>query len=265
MQPLSAEQQEKIRELFDGAESVTGLRLCLHDRLGRTGLPPRFRVHSHPACVAAKAKDEPACVQFDVRETGRALAGAAAGRIQTCPLGHAEAVVPVFCEGLQAGVLFAGPCWTGKGAPPHAALIRPAGPGWLPDRHVMLRAVATELGRLLSGRQDPTPASRRQRILTFLHDRLAEPVTLGELAVAVGLSPSRTGHLVRELFGMTFPRLGYSVKLREAARLLASTDLTIGEVAQHVGFVDPNYFTRVFSQEYGVSPKQYRRQFPAEA
>ena len=47
--------------------------------------------------------------------------------------------------------------------------------------------------------------------------------------------------------------------------VIPSTDLTIGEVAQHVGFVDPNYFTRVFSQEYGVSPKQYRRQFPAEA
>jgi AraC-like DNA-binding protein len=143
--------------------------------------------------------------------------------------------------------------------------VRPASPRWLRDRLEVLRAVATEIGRLLSGRQDATPARRRQRILAFLHQRLADPVTLGELAAAVGRSPSRTGHLVRELFGMTFPRLVYSVKLREAARLLAATDLTIGEVAHHVGFQDPNYFTRVFSQEYGINPKQYRRQFPAEA
>ncbi len=39
---------------------------------------------------------------------------------------------------------------------------------------------------------------------------------------------------------------------------MASPELTVAEVAYAVGFDDPKYFSRVFSEEFGVSPGQFR-------
>lgn len=45
----------------------------------------------------------------------------------------------------------------------------------------------------------------------------------------------------------------------EAARLLlAATDLKAFEIAERVGFSDPNYFSFCFRKKFGISPKEYR-------
>jgi two-component system, response regulator YesN len=69
---------------------------------------------------------------------------------------------------------------------------------------------------------------------------------------------------VRELFGATFPELVTSVKLREGARFLSSTDHPIGEVAAMVGYKDQNYFSRLFRRQFGLSPRSFRRRYPAD-
>ncbi len=49
-----------------------------------------------------------------------------------------------------------------------------------------------------------------------------------------------------------------SIRLEEGRMLLFSTRQTISEIAYSVGFNDPNYFTRTFTKEFGVSPKRMR-------
>jgi AraC family transcriptional activator of pobA len=44
----------------------------------------------------------------------------------------------------------------------------------------------------------------------------------------------------------------------EAARLLRFTDLAVSEVARHVGFEDPLYFSRAFKRRHDASPQAYR-------
>lgn len=46
--------------------------------------------------------------------------------------------------------------------------------------------------------------------------------------------------------------------MRQAAQLLAATDLSIGQVATASGFVSPFHFSRTFSREFGMSPRGYR-------
>lgn len=48
------------------------------------------------------------------------------------------------------------------------------------------------------------------------------------------------------------------LKLSKGKQLLLSTDLTISEIAYQTGYNDPKYFTRVFSAEFGASPKEMR-------
>ena len=49
-----------------------------------------------------------------------------------------------------------------------------------------------------------------------------------------------------------------SIRLQKAKELLDQKEMNISEVAYAVGFDDPAYFSRCFSEEFGHSPSQYR-------
>ncbi|MCB9283379.1 MAG: response regulator [Lewinellaceae bacterium] len=49
-----------------------------------------------------------------------------------------------------------------------------------------------------------------------------------------------------------------SIRLQHARHLLSTTDMNVSEVAYEVGFDDPKYFSRVFSEEFGVAPSDFR-------
>ena len=46
-------------------------------------------------------------------------------------------------------------------------------------------------------------------------------------------------------------------RLRKAAEMLAKGDAPVNEIAYAVGFSSPSYFSRCFSRQFGVSPKDY--------
>lgn len=48
------------------------------------------------------------------------------------------------------------------------------------------------------------------------------------------------------------------IRLQKAKILISNENFTISEVAYRVGFSDPKYFSRVFSEEYGISPLEFR-------
>jgi iron complex transport system substrate-binding protein len=49
-----------------------------------------------------------------------------------------------------------------------------------------------------------------------------------------------------------------TLRLSQAEAMLRNTDMQIKEIAETVGFEDSFYFSRVFAQYFGVSPKKYR-------
>jgi transcriptional regulator GlxA family with amidase domain len=59
------------------------------------------------------------------------------------------------------------------------------------------------------------------------------------------------------LTGLSISRYLRALRLRKAQELLADSSLNIAEVAYAVGFEDPKYFSRVFSEEFGVSPGHF--------
>ncbi len=56
--------------------------------------------------------------------------------------------------------------------------------------------------------------------------------------------------------------LGYRDEMRmvQAARLLRQRSMSVAEVGGAVGFSDPAYFSRMFSNHIGMSPRQYQKQ-----
>ena len=51
------------------------------------------------------------------------------------------------------------------------------------------------------------------------------------------------------------------LRMQEAQRLLAQRQLSISEVAEQVGFKNPSYFTKVYSDTFGEAPSQVLKRF----
>lgn len=63
---------------------------------------------------------------------------------------------------------------------------------------------------------------------------------------------------IKALTGKTAAHFIRQIRLQEGRRLLLNTDLHISEIAYNIGFKDPAYFTRVFTELYGESPSAMR-------
>lgn len=114
-------------------------------------------------------------------------------------------------------------------------------------------------GQLPAGyraQRDPRIARARAFVEAHYH----EPFTLASVARAASISTSRLASLFRADCGMSV--LGYRDELRmvRAAQLLRNSSMDIAAIGEAVGYPDPAYFSRAFSQHVGVSPREYRRQ-----
>ena len=81
------------------------------------------------------------------------------------------------------------------------------------------------------------------------------------LAAAVshsGISSRRFNDLFKGIFGTTPQRYIIERKIEEARSLLDASTLSVTEIAEQCGFSDLYYFSKVFKEHHGVSPRKYR-------
>ena len=100
------------------------------------------------------------------------------------------------------------------------------------------------------------------RVAQVMHEisrRYREPTTVAELAEHVHLSPSRLAHLFKEAVGESPIQMLLRLRLRQAARLLEYSTLSVAEIAAEVGFDSQFYFARQFREQFAMSPTGYRR------
>lgn len=63
---------------------------------------------------------------------------------------------------------------------------------------------------------------------------------------------------IKEITGLNSSEYIRSKTMLEAKRLLKYDSMTCNEIADHLGFIDPAYFSRFFKREVGVAPKYFR-------
>ncbi|MEM7105913.1 MAG: ATP-binding protein [Bacteroidota bacterium] len=80
-----------------------------------------------------------------------------------------------------------------------------------------------------------------------------------QLCRAVKLSRAQLHNKLKALTGLSTSIFMRNFRLQKAKTLLDTTDFNVSEVAYKVGFKDPNYFTRVFTERYGSSPSKTRK------
>lgn len=94
--------------------------------------------------------------------------------------------------------------------------------------------------------------------MEYINENLERDLTLSEIAASVGMSSYHFARTFKQATGL--PPHQYLIKLRleNAKRLLAQTNLAIAEIAYRVGFASQSHFTTLFRKHVGTTPKAYR-------
>lgn len=86
------------------------------------------------------------------------------------------------------------------------------------------------------------------------------PPPLESLARACNMSVSTFQRRWNESMGTTPARYTLGLRLQEACRLLIETSNSVSEIANACGFEDAFYFSRCFRRQFGVQPRNYRKE-----
>ena len=81
---------------------------------------------------------------------------------------------------------------------------------------------------------------------------------LDTIARLMGTSKSTLSRRIKQITGCAPSAYILQLRLDHACHLLTSSDLSIGEISLACGFDDMSYFSRVFRQNYEITPSQYR-------
>ena len=108
----------------------------------------------------------------------------------------------------------------------------------------------------LYGRAEPSLADR---VASYIQRNIRVPFSAAALEREFFLSYKRLAAVFKAEKGRSMQQYHSELRLSEAAMLLRTTALPIGEIAAEMGISAPLYFSRCFSARFGASPREYRR------
>ncbi|HDN2398399.1 TPA: helix-turn-helix transcriptional regulator, partial [Clostridioides difficile] len=83
--------------------------------------------------------------------------------------------------------------------------------------------------------------------------------SLSEIASNLNQGDYKISKLVKKHLGYTFKDLVQEKRLSKACELLVSTNLSIAEIIENVGYENLTYFYKIFKNKYGITPKEYKK------
>jgi len=99
---------------------------------------------------------------------------------------------------------------------------------------------------------------RLRRAVELMHAHLSEELPLEELAAAAYLSPFHFARLFKKLTGLPPHAYLAALRMERACTLLATTDLSITEIAARVGYANSSHFGKAFRQSTNLTPRAFR-------
>ena len=113
------------------------------------------------------------------------------------------------------------------------------------------------MGALVGEKPETVNETWLRKVLGIFETKYHEPISVSDVAAAVGFERSYFSVKFKEQTGTTPHKYLTALRVGKASKLLASTDSPVAAVAESVG-LDPVNFSRLFKKEMGLSPLEYR-------
>lgn len=96
------------------------------------------------------------------------------------------------------------------------------------------------------------------KVIRYMHIHYREALTLSGLAEAFHFNETYLSEQIKRHAGINFISLLHEIRLRHACSLLASTNMTVSDIAYEVGYGSSKTLYKAFQKYKGVTPGSYR-------
>ena len=98
-----------------------------------------------------------------------------------------------------------------------------------------------------------------RHIIAYIKENYNKNLTRDFLADAFHFSPNHLSKIFKNVTGISLSRHIINVRMEQSIVLLKTTDLSIGEIINKVGYNSPSLFYRHFFQRFGITPNKIKR------
>lgn len=98
-----------------------------------------------------------------------------------------------------------------------------------------------------------------RQVVRYLEQNYADPLSLSELAGQYRFSAGYFSSLIKKKAGKSYSELLISIRLEKAEELLRTTNRSIEEIAQEVGYDDYFYFCKLYKKVKGITAAAFRK------
>ena len=84
-------------------------------------------------------------------------------------------------------------------------------------------------------------------------------MSIAEVAEHVFLNQVYFGRLFKQTMNMSFKKYVLRTRLEYAKQLLEESEDSINDICTKVGIINPSYFSKLFKQEIGMLPSEYKK------
>lgn len=125
-------------------------------------------------------------------------------------------------------------------------------------RHLLIVILRTALAAM-AFRDYTSP--KLQHVQRWIDQHYTENCSIEQISQHFHYNPAYLSRLFRQNLHCTIHAYVRNLRLRKAAELLVHTGISIGCIAEEVGYADAQHFFRHFKQDYGMTPKTYRKKY----
>lgn len=98
-------------------------------------------------------------------------------------------------------------------------------------------------------------------IIQFMLDNLSKTITLSQMSKKAGMSKDHFTKIFSKIYGYTPVDYYIRVKMQKACELLVTTEQSISQIAEELGYSDCYYFSRLFKAKTGIPPSRFRKEY----
>ena len=112
--------------------------------------------------------------------------------------------------------------------------------------------------RNVATKREEKSVSLVEKAKSYINENFQKDLSLDEISREYDISPYYFSKIFKDETGENFIEYLTGVRMEKAKQLLLNKELSMKEICSMVGYADPNYFSRSFKKNVGVTPTEYR-------